>query len=93
MSQPHAETMERLRRLIAESCAVPPDLVVGSARLRGYGIDSVRIMDLMFRLEEDFSVQFNIEELDGIRTVADLAAYIELLRQRKGEDEPCKTAE
>jgi acyl carrier protein len=79
MSTYHPDTFARLRHLIAEACAVSPDLVVPQARLRGYGIDSVRIMNLMLTIEETFGVHFDLEELDGVRTVGDLAAYVDRL--------------
>jgi acyl carrier protein len=82
MSENGTETIDRLRQLIAESCAVAPELVVPQARLRGYGIDSVRIMDLMLTIEEQFAVRFSPEELDGVRTVGELAAYVERLRRQ-----------
>lgn len=80
-------TLDRLRQMIADSCAVRLDLVVPQARLRGYGIDSVRIMDLMFTVEEQFGVRFSLEELDGVRTVEDLARYIERLRRQALDDQ------
>jgi acyl carrier protein len=86
MSENGIETIERLRHLIAESCAVLPELVVPQARLRGYGIDSVRIMDLMLTIEEQFAVRFNLEELDGVRTVGELAAYVERLRRQTRDE-------
>jgi acyl carrier protein len=82
MSEAGTDTIARLRSLIAASCEISPDLVVPQARLRGYGIDSIRIMDLMLTIEEQFAVRFNVEELDGVRTVGELAAYIERLRQQ-----------
>ena len=88
MSENGMATLERLRQMIAESCAVRPELVVPQARLRGYGIDSVRIMDLMLTIEEQFGVRFNLEELDEVRTVGELAAYVDRLQRQTLEDSP-----
>lgn len=84
MSETSNETLARLRETIAEACAVSPDLVVPPARLRGYGIDSVRLMSLMLAIEEQFGVRFDLEDLEHVRTVGDLVAYVERLQREAG---------
>ena len=84
MSDGPAGTLDRLRATIADACAVSPDLVVPPARLRGYGIDSVRLMSLMLTIEEQFGVRFDLEALEGVRTVGDLVAYVERLQREAG---------
>lgn len=80
MSDVPTDTLDRLRATIADACAISPDIVVPPARLRGYGIDSVRLMNLMLTIEEQFGVRFDLEQLEGVRTVADLVAYVDRLR-------------
>jgi acyl carrier protein len=76
------DTLSRIKCLIAEVCAVAPETIGTSARLRGYGIDSIRALDLMVSVEEEFEVQFRVEDLENIHTVGDLADYVERLRTR-----------
>ncbi len=80
-------TFERLRSLIGEVCAIDPRAIGASARLRGYGIDSIRALDLMMSIEEEFQVQFRLEDLTDIRTVGELAAYVDRLRAPDGRPE------
>jgi acyl carrier protein len=87
------KTIDRLRQLIADSCAVRGDLIVEKASLRGFGIDSLRVMDLMLTIEGEFGIQFNLEDLDGIHTVGELASYVDRLRQQSGEHATCKSPE
>ena len=41
------------------------------------GADSVDVIDLLMSLEDEFQLEIPDEAIDEIRTVADLAAYIE----------------
>lgn len=41
------------------------------------GADSVDVIDLLMSLEDEFQVEIPDEAIDEIRTVGDLAAYIE----------------
>lgn len=41
------------------------------------GIDSLDLVDLVFELEEDIGVQFEDDELLGLKTVKDLLKLIE----------------
>jgi len=94
MNNKSMKTIDRLRQLIAESCEIEPHGISETARLRGYGIDSVRVMDLMLSVEEEFAIQFRMEELESVLTVGDLATYVDRLRsQRPGgvEGSPCTT--
>jgi acyl carrier protein len=84
MSDIANDTLARLRATIADACAVPPDLVVPPARLRAYGIDSVRVMSLMLTIEDQFGVRFDLEELERVKTVGDLVAYVDRLQRKAG---------
>jgi acyl carrier protein len=84
---PHLEgdgpVMERLRKLIAESCLVDPAKVVSNARLLAYGVDSVRILELIVRIEEEFQIQLDPEQLFAMATVGQLARYLGKLDSAK----------
>ncbi len=41
------------------------------------GADSVEVIDLLMSLEDEFDVEIPDEAIDEIRTIGDLAAYIE----------------
>lgn len=75
-------TLQRLQRIIGEVCAISPASVTSAARLRGYGLDSVRIMELILVLESEFKVQFKVEEMGEIATVGQLAEHIDQLVSR-----------
>lgn len=75
-----AVTFETVRKLIAETCAIDPQVVKPEARLAGYGIDSVRALDLVVAIEEAFQLQVPEEALLDIKTVKDLVTFVDTLR-------------
>jgi acyl carrier protein len=66
-----------VKRLLAETCALDPASIRDDGRLIEYGLDSVRAMDFIIALEEAFGISVPDEEAARLRTVADVAAYVE----------------
>jgi acyl carrier protein len=84
MSVPRSEdTLETVKRFIAEVCAVDLSTVQPSGKLLAYGLDSVRLLDLILAVEERYGLEIGDSdpELATVETVADLAAFID--RRRK----------
>jgi acyl carrier protein len=51
------------------------DLTVDST-LQSHGLDSLRIMSLIFKIEARYDIFFEAEDADDLRTVGDLAAIV-----------------
>jgi acyl carrier protein len=80
--EPAAESggsLPQLKNLIGEICAVDPRSICSDEWLRGYGVDSLRALDLMTSIEEEFRVELSIEDLARIQTVGELARYLDRL--------------
>jgi acyl carrier protein len=69
-------------RFIAEVCAVDRASVQPHSSLLAFGLDSVRLLDLLLSIEEQFGLQLSESDPDlaGVETVGDLAALIERRR-------------
>ncbi|MBU8897143.1 hypothetical protein DRW03_22375 [Corallococcus sp. H22C18031201] len=88
----HAErTLQRLKQMIADLCAVDAQSIRGEGMLRGYGLDSIRIMDLMATIESEFEVQLRVEEMGSIASVRDLAEHIDRVIARNAPVEAAAT--
>lgn len=76
--------LERLRELVAELCDLESGKVRPEGKLLGYGMDSVRVLDLLMALEDEYGVDLpeTDPELASVQTVSDLAALVE--RRRGG---------
>jgi acyl carrier protein len=58
-------------------CAINPEQVNEDALLIQYGLDSVRSLDLIVALEEQFNIEISDGELSQIRTVRDVMNLVE----------------
>jgi len=73
-------TPERLRDLLAKEFAIEPARLVPDARLEDLDIDSLRMIEIAFAVEDAFGVKIDDEPaqlMARIRTLADFAAYVE----------------
>lgn len=73
------ETVATLAGFITEISDLAPGKVTAEGLLRGYDLDSVRVVDLVVAIEDRFDVTVRNEDLAGLKTVADLADYVERL--------------
>lgn len=76
-------TIDRIRSVIGRVCEVDPGEIASQARLRGYGIDSVRVIELLMSIEEEFGIELNLEQLGRLTTVRELVDYIDQQRAQK----------
>jgi acyl carrier protein len=80
------DVLNHIQTLIAQVCMVDRDTVSGNSRLLAFGIDSIRVFELMMDIEEDFEIQMEPEKLAGVTTVKQLAEYVEALRIEANRD-------
>jgi acyl carrier protein len=79
----NGQTLARLYALIGRACQIDTASISRKSNLLGYAIDSIRMMDMLLSVEEDFEIQLQPADLDHIRTVGELADYIEMLISTK----------
>jgi acyl carrier protein len=70
--------MERLREVVTKSSPKPvewsgvsPDTTIASL-----GFDSLSVLDLIYDIQQSFGVEFDAEEMAGVRTVGDLVRFL-----------------
>jgi acyl carrier protein len=71
------EVLEKVRMLVAEASAVDVKQVKAEGKLRGFGIDSARVIDLIVGIEEELGVSVKESDLPSLQTVGDLADYVD----------------
>ena len=84
---PRQETLDAVTRIVAEACAIAPTEVSAKGRLAGYGVDSVRLLELVVMLEDHFALSVDETALASskVQTVLELASLVEaLLAQKQG---------
>jgi acyl carrier protein len=74
------EIIEKLRQTLAKSAGgnrkIDAKAVTADSTIGSLGFDSLSILDLIYDIQQDFSVQFEPEELASVDTVGGLAAFL-----------------
>lgn len=72
---------EKLQKIIAEVLSVDPeDITMETTFVDDLGADSLDLFQVVMELEDAFDVK--VEEVDGLKTVADAVKYIETATQK-----------
>jgi acyl carrier protein len=85
-----AELLERVRKVVAEEQKLPLEKVTPEATFEELGIDSLDGIHLLFALENEFNINITDDAVKKVKTIAELAAGVEMLMNAKPEtgDEP-----
>ena len=70
------DTFARIKQLAAKEFSIDPDALDPNAALDSLGIDSLSLIEFMFKVEEEFGVSLSGDELKAIRTLADLERHV-----------------
>ena len=79
-------TLERLQALLARDFELAPGTLLPDATLESLDIDSLRMIEILFSVEDAFGISVSAEPAEiraRVRTLGDLAAYIEELVSAK----------
>jgi acyl carrier protein len=68
-----AVTQEIIDLVVAEVVSVD---VTADATLQSWGLDSLKVMSLVFKIEVRYGIVLDEEDADDLRTVGDLAALV-----------------
>lgn len=69
---------EKVKVILAEQFDVEEDTITMETNLEeDLSADSLDVVDLLMSIEDEFEIEIPDEEIDNIRTVAELVSYIE----------------
>ena len=70
--------LEKVREMLAESLNLPLDKVTEDAKIvDDLGADSLDVVELLSRLEDEFGVTIPDEDVEDLKTVGDVAKELE----------------
>jgi len=75
-------TLERLQRLLVRDFDIKPEALQPEATLEGLDIDSLRMIEILFCVEDEFKITVSADQTElraRLKTFGDLAAYIDAL--------------
>jgi acyl carrier protein len=68
---------QQIKQELARIYAIEPERIMEETWLIEYGLDSLRIMELVLALEDHFDIELRDEAIARLQTVADLVKLIE----------------
>ena len=72
--------LEKIQAMLAEALNLPIEKVTADAKIvEDLGADSLDVVELLSRLEDEYGVTIPDEEVENLVTVSDVAAEIEKL--------------
>jgi len=84
-------TLERLQALLARDLELAPAVLVAEATLESLDIDSLRMIEILFSVEDAFGITVPAEQAEirsRVRTLGDLAQYLDELVTAKAGAAP-----
>ena len=78
MSPEEQAIFDRLTQILAKEFEVAPALINPAARMDALAIDSLAVLEVVFRLEDEFKISFPQEPAE-LKTVGDLVSAIDRL--------------
>jgi acyl carrier protein len=84
MAENVLEIQEKIKQIIADELGVDEAQVTENARfIEDLGADSLDIVELIMRFEEEFGIEIPDEDAEKMQSVRDALAYVE--QKMKGE--------
>lgn len=71
-------TYDRLQQILVTEYNLPAERLAPSARLDELGVDSLGVMELLFKVEEEFLIRLPSEQVE-LPTIGDVVNYIDQL--------------
>jgi acyl carrier protein len=74
---PSPETIaQRVRELVSTQLRIAPETVTHDATLQSLGADSLDIVELVMRFEDEFHIEIKDEDAETLHTFNDMVTYI-----------------
>lgn len=68
---------EKIRDVISEKMGIDKEkITVESSFVGDLNIDSISMIDLIMELEDEYGIEFDEDQADSIKTIADVIDYI-----------------
>lgn len=84
-------TYERLTGILAHEYNLPRDKLQPDSQLEELGIDSLGVMELLFKIEDEFHISVPADQVE-LRSIGDVADYIERLEMQQAGSSPVQEA-
>lgn len=76
------DTQDKIIETIAEKLNVDKTKISSDATLQALGADSLDIVELIMRFEDQFGIEINDEHAEQLKTLSDLIDYVHERRKK-----------
>jgi acyl carrier protein len=76
-------TLETLQSILMKEFKLSPDRLAPQATLADLGIDSLDLVDLIFKIEDRFGLKITDDVPRSLATLGDVAAYVDELLENQ----------
>jgi acyl carrier protein len=77
MSEQEKSCAERVRTLIAEQLHIKAEEIKPEATLESLGADSLDVVELIMRFEDEFSIEIDDAAAEKLHTYGDVVKYLD----------------
>ncbi len=77
-----SETTNKILSIIAEKLHIDASKINAQATLQDLGADSLDMVDIVMKVEEEFGIEINDEDAEKLHTVQDFVNYVHELRTK-----------
>ena len=85
------EIEQKVKELLSKKFDIEIGKITSESRLaQDLGVDSFGAVELMFELEETFGLKIQDSDIDGIRSVNDIVAYLAAWLKKAEETPPAR---
>lgn len=74
------DTFTKIAEIVADKLNIDKGLITGSATLEGLGADSLDVIEIIMKIEEQFEVQIDDQEAETLHTLDAVVDYVHKLR-------------
>lgn len=78
-------TYDRLVHILTAEYKLPTEKLLPEARLEDLGVDSLGVMELLFKIEDEFGIRVPTDQTE-LATVEDLVNYVDSLIANQASD-------
>ena len=75
-------TQEKVITIIAQKLSIDKDQIKLSSTLEDLGADSLDLVEIIMKLEEQFSIEIDDEKAEQLKNVQDVVDYVDAMRSK-----------
>jgi acyl carrier protein len=76
------DTQDKIVELVVTKLNIEKSKITSDATLQSLGADSLDIVELIMRLEDQFGIEINDEDVEQLKTLSDLVDYVQARRKK-----------